>query len=139
VADPKEAFETRLLRRVAQAVEAGEVPAHLITELQEEIIEDGGRTRERRLAAWAREELVLRDPQPAPQTLIRRWCREARVGLVELQQGSCRRGIAAIRGALAVQLVTQVGLSLADAARHLGVSTSGIAKAVAQAGQAPVH
>lgn len=44
-------------------------------------------------------------------TPIRRRCREARVGL-------------------AVQLVTQVGLSLADAARQLGVCTSGIAKAL---------
>jgi len=35
--------------------------------------------------------------------------------------------------------VTQVGLSLADAARQLGVSTSGIAKAVARAEQAPVR
>jgi hypothetical protein len=68
----------------------------------------------------------------AAQTLIRRRCREAPVRLGELQQGSRRRRIAAVRGALAVQLVTQVGLSLADAARQLGISTSGIAKAVAR-------
>jgi predicted transcriptional regulator len=36
-----------------------------------------------------------------------------------------------VRAQLAVHLVTQLGLSLADAARSLGVSTSGIAKAVA--------
>jgi hypothetical protein len=35
--------------------------------------------------------------------------------------------------------VTQVGLSLADAARHLGVSTSGIAKAVARTERSQVH
>jgi len=35
--------------------------------------------------------------------------------------------------------VTQLGLSLADAARQLGVSTSGIAKAVARAEQPYVH
>ena len=39
----------------------------------------------------------------------------------------------AVRAHLAVHLVTQCGLSLADAARQLGVSTSGIAKAVARA------
>jgi len=66
---------------------------------------------------------------------IRRRCREARVGLAELHQGSRWRRIAAVRGALAVQLVIQVGLSLADAARQLGVSTSGIAKAVTRAEQ----
>ena len=35
--DPPEGFETWLLRRVAQAVEASEVPAHLLTELQSEV------------------------------------------------------------------------------------------------------
>ena len=67
------------------------------------------------------------------QALIRRRCREARIGLEELQQGSRQRRISAVRGDLAVQLVTEIGLSLADAARHLGVSTSGIAKVVARA------
>jgi hypothetical protein len=75
----------------------------------------------------------------AAQALIRRRCREAGVGLTELQQGSRRRRIASVRGALAVHLVTQVGLSLADAARQLGVSTSGIAKAVARAEQRQVR
>jgi putative transposase len=56
----------------------------------------------------------------AAQTLIRRRCREA-------------------RGALAVKFVTRVGLSLADAARQLGISTSGIATAVARAERLHVH
>jgi hypothetical protein len=37
-----------------------------------------------------------------------------------------------VRAQLAVHLVTQIGLSRADAARALGVFTSGIAKAVAR-------
>jgi predicted DNA-binding protein (UPF0251 family) len=44
-----------------------------------------------------------------------------------------------VRSELAVHLVTQLGLSLADAARQLGVSTSGIAKAVARAERPSVH
>ena len=48
-----------------------------------------------------------------------------------IPQGRCR--IAAVRSELALHLVTQLGLSLADAARQLGVSTSGIAKAIARA------
>jgi predicted transcriptional regulator len=47
--------------------------------------------------------------------------------------GGRRRQISAVRAHLAVLLVTQGGLSLTDAARQLGVSTSGIAKAVARA------
>lgn len=36
IPDPKEAFETWLLRRMAQAVEAGDVSEDLLTELQPE-------------------------------------------------------------------------------------------------------
>jgi len=44
-----------------------------------------------------------------------------------------------VRAALAVHLVTRLGLSLAEAARQLGVSTSGVAKAVARAERSYVH
>ena len=67
------------------------------------------------------------------QALIHRQCRQAQLGLEELQLGSRRRRIAAVRARLAVHLVTQPGLSLADTARQLGLSSSGIAKAVARA------
>jgi len=43
ISDPMETFEPWLLRRVAQAVEAGEVPASLLTELQTEIQAARGR------------------------------------------------------------------------------------------------
>jgi hypothetical protein len=73
------------------------------------------------------------------QALIRRQCRQAQLGLEELRMGSRRRRIAAVRAHLAVHLVTQLGLSLADTARQLGVSTSGIAKALARAERPIVH
>jgi REP element-mobilizing transposase RayT len=73
------------------------------------------------------------------QRLVRRGCRQAGIGLAELQMGSRRRQIVAVRSTLAVHLVTQLGLSLAEVARQLGVSTSGIAKAVARAEQPGVH
>ncbi len=61
------------------------------------------------------------------QALLRQQCRREQIGLAELQMRSRRRRIAA------VHLVTRLGLSLAEAARQLGVSTSGVAKAVARA------
>jgi hypothetical protein len=70
------------------------------------------------------------------EALIRRRCRQAKLGLEELRMGSRRRRIAAVRVPLAVHLVTQLGLSLADTARQLGMSTSGIAKAVMRAERA---
>jgi predicted DNA-binding protein (UPF0251 family) len=73
------------------------------------------------------------------QALIRSRCRQAQVEPEELQMGSRRRRIATVRAELAVQLVTRLGLSLAEAARQLGISTSGIAKAVERAERSTVH
>jgi putative transposase len=61
------------------------------------------------------------------QALLRQQCRREQIGLAELQMRSRRRRI------VAVHFVTRLGLSLAEAARQLGVSTSGVAKAVARA------
>jgi len=57
-------------------------------------------------------------------------CRKAGVGMEELRLGSRRHPLPRIRTRLAVRAVREWGLSLADAARELGISTSGIAKAV---------
>lgn len=65
--------------------------------------------------------------------IIRAACQREGVSEEELCMGGRRRRCSRVRVDLAVHLVTRLGLSLADAARHLGVSTSGIAKAVARA------
>jgi hypothetical protein len=46
--DPRDAFETWLLHRVAEAVKAGEVSAALLTDLQAEITEARGRPADER-------------------------------------------------------------------------------------------
>jgi chromosomal replication initiation ATPase DnaA len=65
--------------------------------------------------------------------LIRTICRRENISVEELRAGSRRKRVAAVRARLAVHLVTRLGLPLADLARQLGVSTSGIAKAVGRA------
>ena len=50
-----------------------------------------------------------------------------------------RRRISGVQALLVLYLVTQLGPSLADTARQLGVSTSGVAKAVARAERPSVH
>ncbi len=69
--EPIEAFETWLLRRVAQAVEAGEVPEALLTELQAEIEAAKERPQEEGHAAAIRQiaEMAGVDPGKAAQTL----------------------------------------------------------------------
>ena len=73
------------------------------------------------------------DQDREAQALMRRRCRRAHIGVEEFRMGNRRRRLAAGRGGLAGKLVTRLGLSLAEAARQLGVSTAGIAQAVARA------
>lgn len=88
--------------------------------------------------------LARRDDRPKRQAarakrlheaegIILQACQRNGISDEELRMGGRRRQISAVRAHLAVRLVTQGGLSLADAACQLGVSTSGIAKAVARA------
>ncbi len=62
------------------------------------------------------------------QTWIGRHCRRAGITPEELRHGGRRQPVATVRAELAVGLVTELGLSFAEAARHLGISTSGVAK-----------
>jgi len=68
--------------------------------------------------------------QRVARVTIAEECRKAGVSVEELRLGSRRRPLARFRAELAVRAVEEWGLSLADAARELGISTSGIAKAV---------
>ena len=54
-------------------------------------------------------------------------CKKAGVSVVFLQSGSRRRPLPELRKNLAGVLLEEYGLTLAGAARHLGVSTSAVA------------
>jgi hypothetical protein len=71
----------------------------------------------------------------AARAAIAEECRKAEVSVQELRLGSRRHPLPNLRVRLAVRAIEEWGLSLADAARELGVSTSGIAKALGRAGQ----
>jgi REP element-mobilizing transposase RayT len=66
-------------------------------------------------------------------TIVRAECQRAGISAEELQMGGRRRPLSAVRARLAMRLLTQLGLSLAEAARHLGVSTSAMARALMRA------
>jgi hypothetical protein len=68
----------------------------------------------------------------AAQTWIARGCRRAGITPEEVRRGGRRQPVATLRAELAVGLVTELGLSFAEAARQLGISTSGIAKILRQ-------
>jgi len=63
-------------------------------------------------------------------TVIAQRCRRARISVEELQRGGRRGSLSMVRAELARHLITDLGLSLAQAARHLGVSTPAISKII---------
>lgn len=92
-------------------------------------------------AEFVEEELQEARPRLSTETRRRRHAREAAAALhaaceregctpEELRAGSRRWHISLLRAKLARHLVTNLGLSLAETARHLGVSTSAISRIV---------
>ncbi len=57
-------------------------------------------------------------------------CRAEGIGEKELSSGSRRRRVSAVRRRLAMELIGEIGLSLAETARQLGVSTSAVCRIV---------
>jgi DNA-directed RNA polymerase specialized sigma subunit len=55
-------------------------------------------------------------------------CRKEGVNIKELKGGSRRSNLSKIRTQLALELVEENGLTLAETARQLGVSTSAVSK-----------
>ncbi len=80
--------------------------------------------------AEARQVAALRraPTRQAVEVVIRKTCGRTGASVEELQRGGRRGPLSAVRGTLAHELVVQLGLSLAEAARHLGVSTAAISK-----------
>ena len=70
------------------------------------------------------------DRQRAARVAIAEECRKSEVSVEELRLGSRRHPLPTVRARLAERAVEEWGLSLADAARELGVSTSAVAKAL---------
>ena len=61
---------------------------------------------------------------------IEKTCEERQIDVEALRSGSRIRPVSLCRTTLAIQLVKKYGLSLAETARQLGVSTSAVAKAI---------
>jgi REP element-mobilizing transposase RayT len=62
------------------------------------------------------------------EKLIKKYCKDQNIRVVELKGGSRRRKISQIRRMIAQKLVKDYGMPSAEAARQLGVTTSAISK-----------
>ena len=61
-------------------------------------------------------------------------CRNEKVPVAMLQSGSRRPPLPKLRRAIALKLINEYGVSLAETARHLGISTSGVAQILRRSG-----
>ncbi len=62
------------------------------------------------------------------EAILKEECQKGEIELEELRMGGRRGGIPRVRSEIAQRLVRELGMSLAEAARLLGVSTSAISK-----------
>jgi putative transposase len=89
-------------------------------EFVENLIEQADQTR--------REQFSEQQRLKRAASLVEGLCRAEEVSVEALRSGSRRQEVSRVRCQLVRDLVEQCGLSLSEAGRHLGVSTSGIAK-----------
>jgi len=64
--------------------------------------------------------------------IIEEECTRERISVEEIKRGSRRRRVCNLRAVIGKRGLDELGLPLAEIARHVGVSTSGIARAVAR-------
>ncbi len=79
-----------------------------------------------------RRQLKLQRTGKAIIKVIEEECQRGQISLNELKGGSRRRKVSTLRARIAKRGLDELGLSMAEIARHVGVTTSSIAKAVAR-------
>ncbi len=62
--------------------------------------------------------------------VVEKMCAEAGVKVEEIRGGNQRRRVAEVRAKAAYELKREMGISMAEIARHLGVGASAIAMAI---------
>ena len=62
------------------------------------------------------------------ERVIAQACKKSAISLTELRSGSRRGKLPTVRAALASKLAEDFGVGIAEIARHLGISTSGVSK-----------
>jgi putative transposase len=75
-------------------------------------------------------QLKLRRSGKTLADIVEEECKKERISLNELQGGGRRRKITSLRTTIAKRGLDEMGLSFAEIARHVGVTTSAIRKAV---------
>jgi putative transposase len=80
----------------------------------------------------ARCQLKFRRADRNLSQVIEEECERGKISRNEVREGSRRRKVSKVRARIATRGVEELGLSMAEIARHVGVNTSSVAKAVAR-------
>jgi REP element-mobilizing transposase RayT len=87
-----------------------------------------------RLVAEAADRVQMQIPAGRRAAQVRetveRWCAAHGVSVAEVRGGGRRASVSRVRGMLAHHMVSVLGVPLAETARHLGVTTSAISRAL---------
>jgi hypothetical protein len=87
-----------------------------------------------RLVAEAADRVQMQIPAGRRAAQVRetveRWCAAHGVSVAEVRGGGRRASVSRVRGMLAHYMVSVLGVPLAETARHLGVTTSAISRAL---------
>jgi REP element-mobilizing transposase RayT len=79
-------------------------------------------------------QLPIKEHHPKIDEYIADLCSRENVSIAELKAGGRRKEVSAVRARIALGLVKRHGVSLAEVARRVGVSTSGISKILKRVG-----
>ena len=77
-----------------------------------------------------RRQVRIGERKRTAEDMISRTCAEEGIGEEELRGGGQRKKVSRVRGKLSYHLCYELGMSMAEIARHLGVCTSAICKAI---------
>ena len=77
-------------------------------------------------------QLKLRRTGESIAEIIEEECKKGRISKNGLTGGSRRRKVSTLRAVISKRSLDELGLTMAEIARHVGVTTSSIAKAVAR-------
>jgi hypothetical protein len=78
----------------------------------------------------SRSQLKLRRTGHSIRKIIEEECKKGRISPAEVKGGSRRGKVSEVRAVIAIRTVKELGLSMAEIARHVGVTTSSVAKAI---------
>jgi DNA-directed RNA polymerase specialized sigma subunit len=80
-------------------------------------------------------QLPMKEQDQKIDEFISKLCKSAKVSIKELRSGNRRKEVSGVRFLIAVGLVRNHGVSFAEVARRVGVSTTAVSKILKRAGQ----